>query len=278
MNNNQLAHIWANQTKENGKGNNMFFEGKKIYSYGTHYQIAELFEVKGKTVVFVNSNGYSNTTAKHTSIVCQACSHLEQFHIPFMKDFYSYSYRSKQYFEPNKQSIADFLLQIVNNHIYEQKQARTNGRYVEAAKREYRKYESFCNLFDLDPVKVDFSEVEEIAQKCVLRYEETEKKKAERAAKADAEKLQKWLTGEYNGTLYNIPVHFRIKNGKVQTTKGAYVSLEAAKRLYQMQKKGMDILGEKIDGFTVTKNDGNTVTISCHKIQMEIADIFFQNL
>lgn len=176
MNNNELAHIWANQTKDKGKGSNMFFEGKRIYSYGHHYQIAELFEVKGEIVVFVNSRGYSNTTAKHTSVVVRACSHLKQFHIPFMQEFYYYTHSSKQYFEPNKESIADFLLQVVRNYIHDQKQARTNGNYVEAAKRGFKKYESFCTLFDLEPAKVDFSEVEEIAQRCIFRSEEMKKK------------------------------------------------------------------------------------------------------
>lgn len=41
MNNSMVAHLWANEKKESGKGSNLFFEGRSIYSYGYHFEVEE---------------------------------------------------------------------------------------------------------------------------------------------------------------------------------------------------------------------------------------------
>lgn len=48
MNNSMVAHLWANEKKESGKGSNLFFEGRSIYSYGYHFK--ELRSVLGENV------------------------------------------------------------------------------------------------------------------------------------------------------------------------------------------------------------------------------------
>lgn len=40
MNNQQVAHAWANGTKTSGRGYHFYFEGASIYSYGAHFEIA----------------------------------------------------------------------------------------------------------------------------------------------------------------------------------------------------------------------------------------------
>lgn len=73
MNNRLLSLQFAQGTKEKGKGNNMYFEGNKMYSYGYHYLLAyrNHITVNGvvRAIAFRNDNGYSNTTAKHASYV-----------------------------------------------------------------------------------------------------------------------------------------------------------------------------------------------------------------
>lgn len=71
MNNKQVAQAWASQSKPAGKGNNLFFEGRKLYSYGYHYLLAELSE-DGKVARF-NPSRFSQTTTRHRGIALAAC-------------------------------------------------------------------------------------------------------------------------------------------------------------------------------------------------------------
>lgn len=68
MNNATLAKRFI-EGREIGMGSNMFIEGHTIYSYGYHFPIAELV---GTSHALFNSNGYSNTTARHKSHVYSA--------------------------------------------------------------------------------------------------------------------------------------------------------------------------------------------------------------
>lgn len=75
MNNSQLAHVWAQQTRAKMTGSNMYFEGAVIYSYGPHYPIARFTDKthKGNRVVLFNYNGSTMTTeSKHKPKVREA--------------------------------------------------------------------------------------------------------------------------------------------------------------------------------------------------------------
>lgn len=67
----ELAHVWAGQKREEGRSGSMFFHGRTIYSYGTHFPIAAFTDTSTpdgtRRVVLFNSAGYSNSTAKHKS-------------------------------------------------------------------------------------------------------------------------------------------------------------------------------------------------------------------
>jgi len=66
--NSALAELFVNGT-QNAKGSNMFIEDGVIYSYGHHFPIA--FCMRDGTYAF-NSDGYSNSTARHKSYVYRA--------------------------------------------------------------------------------------------------------------------------------------------------------------------------------------------------------------
>lgn len=72
MNNSQVAHLWANQSRPRAKGSSFYFEGATIYSYGPHFPIARIIERKGKKAVLFTTRRYSVTTAKHIGITCRA--------------------------------------------------------------------------------------------------------------------------------------------------------------------------------------------------------------
>jgi len=83
MNNQMVAHNWANQTSKGKRGSNFFYEGKSIYSYGHHFEVGRLVETeKGNEIVLLQSGSYSQSTNRHQSYARQACNHIESFDFP----------------------------------------------------------------------------------------------------------------------------------------------------------------------------------------------------
>lgn len=74
--NSELAHEWAYQSQNEGRTSNesFYFNGNTIYSYGSHFPIASISETNSYDVYFT-TRSYSNTTAKHISLVRNAVSH-----------------------------------------------------------------------------------------------------------------------------------------------------------------------------------------------------------
>ena len=276
-----LAHAWANQLQEEGRASSMYFEGPVIYSYGRHYEIARFLTTEtGQKVCFVNSNGYSNSTAKHTIHVWQAIpDNIRAFKVPFVRGY------SENYI--NESALPSVILKMAENVkslIKKQLGARSDFRYFYDAQMIIEDMQEICTLFVLNmPPVSEFRDWDKAREKSsILRATESEreeKKKAKELQK-QLDNLKSWLSGEFNGTLYGIPVHLRLINdGKeVQTTMGARVSYEAAKRLYTKIKSGQDCKGDKIDGFTVIENNPDTIKIGCHVIPWQIADNFFSQV
>lgn len=74
-----VAHVWAQQTQEHGRGKNMFFEGPAIYSWGKHWPIAFFIDQRCprllemlKARVIVNTESRSVSTRQHTGEVTGA--------------------------------------------------------------------------------------------------------------------------------------------------------------------------------------------------------------
>lgn len=67
-NHSSLAEQFARGATK-GKASNMFIEDDTIYSYGKHFPIAKRLS---HNEYLVNSDSYSNSTARHTSSVCSA--------------------------------------------------------------------------------------------------------------------------------------------------------------------------------------------------------------
>lgn len=71
-------YVQANAFKPDTRHGNLFTDGNgTMYSYGYHYPL--LFDVNG--LKFINTTGYSNTTAKHISHARNLAQH--EVHIPY---------------------------------------------------------------------------------------------------------------------------------------------------------------------------------------------------
>lgn len=104
----EVAHIWAQQNKEEGRACNVFFKGTKIYSYGKHFVIANF--VKPNVVLF-NSENYSISTSKHQTYVLRAIpNNVRVFNVPDV-DGYGH-FRN-----------IEFFLTSIRNSVYDAKRS-----------------------------------------------------------------------------------------------------------------------------------------------------------
>ncbi len=77
-----VIHLFAQRTQNEARSSNVFFEreGKRLYSYGHHYLLAEFIENEnGEMAIMINDSGYSNTTAKHIGHTISATRQFKQF-------------------------------------------------------------------------------------------------------------------------------------------------------------------------------------------------------
>ncbi len=75
----EVAHKWAAQSQTHGRFRSMFFNGRTLYSYGSHYVIGFIPEAG---LALLNSDSNSVTTNGHRSSGRRAVSHMTQLSIP----------------------------------------------------------------------------------------------------------------------------------------------------------------------------------------------------
>lgn len=87
MNNREVAHLWAAQSRPSAKGSSFYFEGPTVYSYGAHFPVATIYQNAKRhsapPFVLFNSGSYSVTTARHQSYARAAARHLPSASVPY---------------------------------------------------------------------------------------------------------------------------------------------------------------------------------------------------
>lgn len=140
MSNYDVAKKWHDQIKDSGHSLNVFYEHEVIYSYGYHFPMALItkFNYEGKNIVLVNSNTYSNSTAKHLSHVRSVCNNDATIEMPtdllkkFM-DILRYNGDTKQIVSLKKEVAG-----LLNNEIAENENKLKRAR-VEWSKNNYKR-------------------------------------------------------------------------------------------------------------------------------------------
>lgn len=263
----ELAHVWAQQTHAEGKSGNMFFEGRAIYSYGHHFCIARF--VDSQTVLFTIRD-YSPTTAQHKSIVRNAITNKTVFYVPSGIDD-----NSKLSHEINLNYYADRLFGFLNSI----KTAKTKGLYYyDCAIGESAQAEEYIRFFKLKETQHLKQAKIELAK---IDRKELKAKQDQAFAKKHAKEIKKYESWPLNldetirASFYKLPVKLRIKNGFVETSRGARVELKEAEALYHTINAGFNVKGVKIGHYTVDRFENDTVVIGCHNIPLREADRIF---
>lgn len=237
MNNSQVAHIWAQQTKESGKGSNFFFNGPTIYSYGLHFPIAtftDKFDANGEKIVLFTSRGYSMTTnGKHIPKARMALHGLpvRVFCVPNL--------------EPDHAENSAHYVSEYNAAILAASRSRKYGtENTDRAEQLRADCADYCAIFGQSfPTELEAEISPELLATAKARADKARTEdKARKANQAELlrikmiERAQKWRNGD-NVDLWGHPdTMLRLSaNGRsVETSRGASVPVFDARALWQM--------------------------------------------
>jgi len=265
-NNDEVCHFWANQVQSEGKTSNVFFEGTRIYSYGYHYLMGEIYA--SKKIALINSDGYSSSTCRHLSSATGALN----------CDFIRVPYPDRS----NDKGNVEYLIDSALESLKKSTKARQNKDfYLVSAKKSYNEALKYCEVFNYSAKrllkKVDFSE-NFLAELVESEKRDASKRKKEKAAKKEAlkEELKEALK-DFRENYKPISRLLRgllkfdiatIKENEILTSQGAYVPLSSAKRLLIAIDNGLELAGRKIGPYTVSSFDGQTLKIGCHCFEL----------
>lgn len=275
-----VAHLWANQTQDNAKCSNVFFSGKNIYSYGYHFVIAKHAQnIQGEACVLFTERTYSNTTAKHISVVRQASQHLIVISVP------NPEYSPEQNFNAwlsEVQSIATGLTT-----------ARKPEKYLSQIKQVEHKVIKYSKFFDYSVPeqllaalsignKAEFLEFE---SKAAAFEAERQKKQADVKKKAAANELKNWKAGKINRLHIDHKYDLLRLDDKypelppiINTTQAVHISIPVALAFHKRIVSGKLKAGDAIDNWRVISVSKDEIKIGCHLFNTKHLVDFGNNL
>lgn len=278
MNNQNLAHQWSNKTKTSGKGSNMFFRGDTVYSYGDHFPIAKHYINKNRgNLILFTARDYSTTTAKHKGqVLCAIPSNLLYVTVPQVSIMYPENKANEAH-----QFNMDYLIELTSKNIEKAGRAVSTGDiYLNQIDRLCRDYDVYTAYFKprMNAKQRKFKKAienntlisQELKDKIALSLSKKaardEAARIKRIAK-QAEDLRAWQAGA-DIRAYFEKTCLRVKDGFVETSRGARVSLTAGRLAFKALKEGQLTAGYDIEGFKVISVDV-VLKIGCHVIPME---------
>ena len=139
--NSELVQAFVNYKSYEGRANSMYFGGSTIYSYGYHFPIA----TRTDEVTFFNISGYSNTTAKHKSLVRSAISRdniIECMYVPTISQI------ERNYLEDTHRNNLNYWDVRIENLVKEIENPRVRNKasrlleveQLNTNRNEYKKY------------------------------------------------------------------------------------------------------------------------------------------
>lgn len=286
MNNAQVAHKWAAQTTNAGKGSSFYYEGRTIYSYGRHFPIAtftDAVDANGERVVLFTSQGYSNSTAKHINHARSALNGLNVrvFSVPEV-DTCAVSHA---------RNVDAYAARFVESLEKASRARKYSAMHMADAEKAQADAADYCAIFGQE---LPASLAEEINPELVAKLREAAKAEALReAAKREADiaaraaeyeiKAAAWRAGGCPHALemWRFAGHhtlLRVKGDTIETSRGAVVPVDVAGWLFKAAKLARKVgRGETFRGapgelsrvgvynLREIKADGSLV-IGCHEL------------
>ena len=263
FNNSELAHIYANQRQQHGRNSSgsFYFEGKTIYSYGSHFPIAKIMtNESGDNCMLFTYRTYSNTTAKQISILRSATRQYKKIycHTPSLN--HSSNFASWLQLAEHE---ATKLIKAKKPELYLNELSRLHSEVSEYA--QFFNIEIPLNLTAVLSIKDKSENLEYLIKKNELIKLELAKKQKEDKIKED-EILKKWLNFETSRIYSRSNLDFlrvNINENRVETTQAVQIPIEIAKRLYNKIKTNTLQVGENLLNYRVDQV-GDIIKIGCH--------------
>ena len=261
--NSDLVHVWAQRTHLDGhvRSGNLFFRGDKIYSYGSHYLLGEFISNENNEVaVIINTDYYSSTTAKHSSLAWGATTHYTQFEKKYTDEKSVINLLNEletKLLRARKPLIyISEANMVIDNHLEYLEFMHGEGVLSESVQKAYA------------PFQLDDEELKAFQDK----DSERRKKEAQRQKEKLEFDIRAFMNYELNYlNSYRVSeAYVRVSKcgNYVETSKGVSVPVREAKILYNKIVRGEDIKGFKIDHYTVISING-TLKIGCHDINLK---------
>jgi hypothetical protein len=290
FNTSEVAHIWANQSQDNGRNarGNFYFSGKTIYSYGGHFPIAT---IEGNDVLFT-MRSYSNTTAKHIRNVRQAISHKNIIYCYDVPTSIKYaSSEDENNLNRWKREIKAIFDELGNKRI------RDTQSRVNTIQSHINKLQAYCKYFKLTVKDKELKNLLKLAQTDNFiesarlakdKANEAEKNKSKLAAKAYGKYLGLWRNDDSEG-IKAIPykqkslidwyrnnqyafTHLRYnkEHNRLETSKGVQIPVEIAKRAFKQLNGCIEGTCKDISvpvlSYTITETTADYIKAGCHTI------------
>lgn len=260
-NNSELIHAYAQQNESNGQVGNLYFIGKELYSYGSHYLLCDFIS---DNTVLINDAGYSSTTQKHIGITMAATSQYKQFYTSesdLQTVLTAIEYNAKKLARANKPEI--YISTIFN--LWE----KLNEFLIYTKAKNYKSNSDYKAIKKIVlPLKSNPEQYKEKLKELAIKQAKQAKSKAAKELKI---KLVQFQSHEINSFRINNSDDFlRISLDKqfIETNQQVKIPIKAAKVLYKLIKEGKSIKGYNIDGYTVISING-TLKIGCHNINIK---------
>jgi len=283
-----VAHQWVHprESDDHGRSNNgqFYFVGPTIYSYGNHFPVAMIREYKNKPFVFYNGDSYSISTSRHQSLIRQA--------IP--NDWIIFSCDTVEI----KAIVDSYPQKTTHNwirHIFKGRRKKLNKLIKDINRPRARQgygHIYFSIIYEIENLQAYGFEYElpewfmEDYNALSAKREERERKREERSkeqtrirALQEKERIPLWRAGEYNGSMYNVPVMFRIKDNEVQSSQGArFPKIDAIREWPEILRGYQKTRGTespswippqpiRLGSFTVDRFTSEGIIAGCHSIK-----------
>jgi len=267
-NTDEVIHVFSQQTQSEGRNQSrsIFFEGKKIYSYGYHYLLGEF--INDKKAIIINDNGYSVTTSKHIGKLRYATNHYKRFNLTNIDIENVYNEIAKDLINLGKARKPQIYLYSIfslfnelNEWIEYTKSNKIKNKYV--VKKSTSKYIELKNIVkelkeNYNTFLSNLKESEKIAK-------ETKRKKEVEQLKTSLDKFNSYKTNFFRIGNFDY-LRLSKDNTNVETSQGIKIEISEAKKLYLAIQNEIDIVGYKLGYYTINNINSKSLKAGCHNI------------
>jgi hypothetical protein len=264
MNNREVAHNFAYGLNANGSNFYSKEDGTLLYSYSS------LLARKFGSLILVDEGTatYSITSQKHHSNFLHACNHWD---IIYVSELDKYSNLDSFLDQKELLIVVNELIRLsklqlrarTRDYSYEIESQITKGNYIleygkiDKRKQSYKMFIDFKNGVN----------TEELIQKSIEEEKARNKKIAKEKFESNKKRFEDFTGVKCPYKAEELQYNWlKIEGDKLKTNSWVTVPLNEALLLYKAYKSGRDIVGKKIDYYTVLKANKKEVKIGCHNI------------